>query len=175
MHKLIVFTIVAVMSFEYLVSEGLLPPLFSYVPEIFAMVAAILVIVAGVRSRFQFVRPVYWLAFGALALVVICGAIANQMEPGPVFAGIRQYLRALPFFFLPAVLEIKERQLRAQLLLLSAFCLLQLPIAGMQRMATYARGGTTGDETVGTLMNSASLTVFLVAAACVLTGFSPLP
>ena len=171
MYKLIIFTIVAVLSFEYLVYEGLLPPLFSYVPEILAMVVAVLVIVAGVRSRFQFVRPVYWLAFGALALVVLCGAIANQMEPGPVFAGMRQYLRALPFFFLPAVLEIKERQLRVQLLLLLAFGLLQLPIAGMQRMATFAAGGTSGDDTFGTLMDSATLTLFLVAAVCVLTGF----
>ena len=168
---MIVFTIVAVLSLEYLVYQGLLPPLFSYVPEVLAMVVAILVIVAGVRSRFQFVRPVYWLTFGALALVVLCGAIANQMEPGPVFAGIRHYLRALPFFFLPAVLEIKERQLRVQLLLLSAFGLLQLPIAWAQRMTTVAEGSTTGDHTFGTLMNSATLTLFLVSAACVLTGF----
>ena len=78
-------------------------------------------------------RPVYWIVFGALGLVAVCGAVVNLAEPGPLFAGIRTYLRALPFFFLPAVLAIKERQLRVQLLVLLALCALQLPLAWDQR------------------------------------------
>jgi len=169
-QTLIVFAIIAVLSFEFLASLGWLPQILAFFPEVLAIVAAGLVIVAGVRSRFQYVRPVYWLVFGGLALVIVCGAVANSVEPGPIFAGLRIYLRALPFFFLPAALQLKERQLQVQLLLLLAFGLLQLPIAALQRLATTARGGITGDDTFGTLMSGPTLSVFLVCAVCVLTG-----
>jgi len=171
MHTLIVAAIVSVLSFEFLADLKWLPQLFKFFPEFFAIVAAVLIIVAGVRSRFQYVRSVYWLLFGAFLLIVICGAVVNRLEPGPIFAGLRIYLRALPFFFLPAVLELKENQLRVQLLLLLAFCLLQIPLAAAQRMATMARGGITGDETFGTLMSGSFLSLFLISAVCVLTGF----
>ena len=124
----------------------------------------------GYRNRFQFVRPIYWLIFGALGLVAVCGAVVNQVEPGPLFAGIRNYLRALPFFFLPAVLAMKERQLRVQLLVILALCALQLPLAWYQRMS-MPPNRATGDFTFGTLMDSGILSVFLICAACVLTGF----
>jgi len=168
---------VAVLSFEFLADYGWLPQLLTYSPEVLAMVAGVLVIVAGVRSRFKYVRPAYWLVFGGLLLIIVCGAVVNHLEPGPIFAGLRTYLRALPFFFLPAVLEIKERQLRVQLLLLLVIGLLQLPIAWDQRMVTFTSGPATGDSiyagdsTYGTLMSSSFLTLYLVSAVCVLTGF----
>jgi len=171
MQTLIIASIVAVFSIEYFVSNDWLPQIITYFPEVLGVVAAVMVIFAGMRSRFQYVHPVYWLAFGGLVIIVVCGAVVNRLEPGPIFAGLRIYLRALPFFFLPAVFEIRENQLRVQLLLLLAIGLLQLPIASAQRIATVARRGITGDETFGTLMNSATLTLFLASAACVLTGF----
>ncbi|MEX2343361.1 MAG: hypothetical protein WD647_10615 [Steroidobacteraceae bacterium] len=170
MQFVIVAMILSVMSFEYLVFIGWVPQLLAYAPEILAIAASAAVVFAGVRSRFQYVRPIYWLIFGALGLVAICGAVANLLEPGPLFAGIRTYLRALPFFFLPAVLAVKERQLRVQLLVLLALCALQLPLAWYQRI-TMPPGHLTGDRTFGTLMGSGILSLFLICVACVLTGF----
>jgi hypothetical protein len=86
-------------------------------------------------------------------------------------------LRALPFFLLPAVLLINEKQLGSQSRLLLVICLLQLPLAWTQRMAVsslqdMSRNYALGmDYTYGTLMGSGLLSLFLIAAACVLTGF----
>ncbi|MEO8464145.1 MAG: hypothetical protein ABI640_02300 [Gammaproteobacteria bacterium] len=171
MQFLILSMIVAVMSFPFLTSRGVLPQVFNYAPEIVALVACVTVVIVGVRSRFRYVRPVYWLIFGALLLATVCGAVANLLEPGPLFAGIRTYLRALPFFFLPAVVLFKERQLRTQLLLLLALCAIQLPLTWAQRMGPLAiKYSHTGDVVFGTIMDSGILSVFLICAACVLTG-----
>jgi hypothetical protein len=181
MQALILAMIVSVVTFPYLVREaGWLSRWFLYTPEILSMIAAGYVLVVGVQSRFRFVRPVYWLVFGALILLIVVSAIVNQLQPGPMFAGIRNYLRAMPFFFLPAVMLITDRQLRTQLTVLLVLCLIQLPLAYQQRLQTIAsaarRGileteGTTGDLTIGTLMGSGLLTLFLIGAACVLTSF----
>ena len=148
------FSIVTVMSVQYLIGKGWLPSNFKFAPEILGMIAASIVVVAGVRDKFRFVRPVYWLIFSGLAIVMASGAIANQLQPGPMFAGFRFYLWSLPFFFLPMVTFIRERELRIQLLLLLAFCFVQIPIAWDQRQMTTLAGATTGDWTTGTLVNT---------------------
>lgn len=171
MQAFIISAFVIVLSAGFLVDRGWAPQVLVYLPEIFGVIAAIVVIVAGTRRRFRYVRPVYWLIFGAFVVVIVCGAIGNRLEPGPIFAGLRIYLRALPFFFLPAVLNIEVRQLRVQLLILLALSLLQLPIAAEQRWTTWARGAYSGDFTFGTLMNSGHLSLYLISAASVLAGF----
>ncbi len=172
MQALILAMIVAVTTFRYFVSVEWLPDIFSYVPEVLSILAAVYVVVSGGQDRFQYVRPVYWLVFGGLLMGVVCGAIVNGLDTGPMFAGIRTNLRALPFFFLPAVLLVTEKQLRSQLAILVAICFAQLPIAWFQRtMVPQARITFTGDYTFGTIMSSGMLTLFLVGAACVLTGF----
>jgi hypothetical protein len=45
----------------------------------------------------------------------------------------------MPMFFLPAVFEVNESQLRAQLRLLLAIALVQVPISGQRELArTFA-------------------------------------
>ena len=177
MHVLILVTLLAATSFEFLVSKGLLPSVMKFVPELLAMLAFTYVLVAGVQNRFKFVHAAYWMVFSAMLLVIACGAIVNAVDPGVIFAGVRKYLRAIPLFLLPAVLLVRERNLQAQLTLLFAICLAQLPIAWQQRSATMADAArrqlvyASGDPTFGTIMNSGWLTLFLVSAACVLTAF----
>lgn len=171
MHKFILTMIVVVTCTPYVVSQGWLPTTLDYLPEVLSLIVCVVVIVRGVESRFQHVRPMYWLIFGGLIVGVICGVLVNQLAPGPMFAGLRNYLRALPFFFLPAVFLIDEQQLRTQLKVLLGIGLLQLPLAWSQRMGTIAAGAITGDRTFGTLMGSGTLSLFLIAAACILTGF----
>lgn len=172
MNALVLAMIVAVTTFRFFVSRGWLPNLFTYVPEVLSILAAVYVVVSGGQNRFQYVRPVYWLVFGTLLVGVICGAIVNDLDTGPMFAGLRTNLRALPFFLLPAVLLITEKQLRTQLAILVAVCFVQLPIAWYQRVIeSGSRITFTGDYTFGTIMSSGMLSMFLVGAACVLTGF----
>lgn len=169
MQFLVYGIITSAVTFEYLSTFG--PSLLPYVQELMAGAAAAVVVAAGVRHRFQNVLPGYWLIFGALAVILLCGLLTNGVDSGPTFAGMRLYLRALPFFFLPAVVTFSERQIKAQLLLILALAVLQLPIALDQRLATFARGFLSGDRTIGTLQGSGDLSIFLICVASVVLAF----
>ena len=162
--------ITSVLSFEYLASLGA-PGWLPYTQEIAALVAAVVVVGAGVHQRFRDVRPIYWLVFGALAVDVLCGLIVNAVDAGPMFAGVRHYLRAIPFFFLPAVVAFSEQQVRRQIFLILGFSLIQLPLALDQRLKTFAAGYLSGDRTFGTLMSSGHLSIFLICVASVIFAF----
>jgi hypothetical protein len=157
-------------TFEYLVGQGWLPQLARYMVELYGAGILLYVVAAGARDRFRFVRPAYWILFGAVVLDMVCGVLANDVAPGPIFAGLRIYARAIPFFFLPAVVRFSNRQIKTQLLLLLAILIAQLPVAARQRMTTLAVGGITGDTTMGTLMDSSSLSIVLIGGIAVMVG-----
>ena len=170
MNIIILSMILAVTTFEYLTQIDLLPRAAKFTPEVLSAIVALLVLVYGTRNRFQFVRPAYWLVFGAIVVTMVCGAVANSVDAGPLFSGMRRYLRPMPLFFLAAAYAFSERQIRSQLMLLLVLCLPQFPIALSQRLARTAQGGFTGDTTTGMLSNSGFLSIFLVCAACLLTA-----
>jgi hypothetical protein len=149
-----------------------LPPYFAFVPEILGALVLLYVVIAGSRSRFRYVRAEYWLAFGGIAAVIICGIFANAVGPGPIFAGIRYYLRAMPLFFLPAVYVFSEQQIRQQLRWLTVICLIQLPLAVRERLHVIDQGRWSGDSVVGTVEDSSALSIILISAVCVLTAMA---
>ena len=171
MQYLVYGIIVASLGFEYLASQGLAPSRAPYAQELLAMAAAAVVVALGVQQRFRNVAAIYWLVFGGIALTLLCGIFVNGVGTGPTFAGLRTYARAIPFFFLPAVALFSEEQVKRQLLLVLGFSVVQLPIAIEQRMTTFARGYFSGDRTVGTIMNSGHLSIFLLCVASVLFAF----
>jgi len=170
MQFVVLTLLVVATTFDYMVGEGWLPPLAKYIVELYGAGVLLYVVAAGARDRFRYVRPVYWILFGSIVLTMVCGVLANNEAPGPIFVGLRLYARAIPFFFLPAVVRFSNRQIKTQLLLLLAILVVQLPIAARQRMTTLAVGGITGDTTMGTLMNSSALSIVLVAGIAVLLG-----
>src|SRR5690606_7227058 len=129
MQKLALFMIVAVTTVEFFVVGDKwerfrwLPKPLAYLPELTGVAAIVLVVALGVQTRFRFVRPTYWIVFGLLLLTAAAGAIANNVEAGVRFAGLRNYLRALPWFFIPAVYLFGDRILRQQLRWLLVICL----------------------------------------------------
>ena len=143
------------------------PSSVSYTVELLGAIALVYVVVAGVRGRFEGVRATYWLVFGALALVILCGVAVNGVGSGPIIAGLRTYLRALPWFFVPMVYAYSEDKLRTQIRLLLVICLIQVPIAIRQRVQTgddqFGFVAITGDWTTGTLGDAGILCIFLVA------------
>ena len=171
MQFLVYAIITSSLCFEYLGDQGYAPSSIAYAQELLAVVAVLVVVVGGVQQRFGNVAAGYWLVFGALAVTVLCGLLTNGVESGPIFAGLRAYLRAIPLFFLPAVVLFSPRQVKAQLLLVLAFAVAQLPISLDQRLTTFARGYLSGDRTIGTLADSAFLSVFLICVAAVLFAF----
>lgn len=171
MNAFVLAMIAAVMLSGWAVNEYQLPRLLKLLPEAFSALALLLVVAYGVRDRFRNVRPAYWFAFAAMSLSLACGAVANGVDAGPVVTGLRNFVRAVPFFLLPAVYCFGERQLRTQLGLILLLCVPQLPLAIMQRNKALAFGNTSGDDVVGTLLLSGTLSIFLICVACVLTAF----
>jgi hypothetical protein len=155
---------------DYLIQLFDLPSIARFVPEFMSAVVIVYVFVAGTRDRFRRVAPKYWLIFGALAVVILCGIINNRPGAGPVISGMRFYFRAAPFFFLAAVLPMSEEQLNRQLKVLLWLSFLQLPIAGYQRWVVYDAGRFSGDPVQGTLMDSGILSMLLICGVLILTG-----
>ncbi len=154
-------------TFDYLGEVNVLPRSARYLFEVLAAYMLLYVVVMGVRDRFQNVRAPYFFIFGAIFIVMLCGLLLNQVAPGPLFTGMRNYFRPIPLFFLPAVLAFTDRQLLNQLKTLLLVALVQIPIAVLQRLHTT---NGTGDNTVGTLHNSAHLSLFEIGGICLLGG-----
>jgi hypothetical protein len=162
-------TIFGVTVGAYLTSTGVVPGVLKFLPEMLSAVATLYVLAAGARQRFNLVNHKYWIAFGALVIVLLCGVFSNDVAPGPIISGMRYYLRAIPFFFLPAVYDFKDWQLRRYLRVLAAICLLQVPIAALERHDIMATGHTSNADAVyGTLMQTGVLALFLVCALCLM-------
>ncbi len=170
MQSIVLLLLGIATTFDYLASMNWIPHLAVYIYELLTGVVLIYVLTMGVRDRFQFVRSAYWLLFSAIIVVLICGLVLNQVDPGPMFTGLRFYLRALPLFFLPAVCLFSDQQIKTQMRLLLVIAFAQLPLAVHQRMSSRALGGVTGDTTFGTLMDSSYLSIYLIGVACVLTA-----
>ena len=170
MQNLTLFMLLVVTTTEFLAKGdhwgrwAILPNGVTYLPELLGMAAAAYVVFAGVRSRFQFVRPQYWLVFAILIVGIACGIAVNRVEAGPIFAGLRNYVRAIPWFFVAAVYAYSQRQVETQIRWLFAIALVQVPLAVQQRMSTAATDRFTGDWTSGTLLISSVLSIFLISA-----------
>jgi hypothetical protein len=170
MQFLVMLMMLIATTFDFFVAENWLPGAARYLVEVIGAIVLLYVVAAGVGDRFRFVRPAYWIAFGAFLLTMACGVVANHVEPGPLFAGLRSFLRGMPLFFLAAVVKFTDRQIKAQLWLLLGISIVQLPLAVHQRIATLAYGGITGDLTFGTLMNSSTLSIFLICGIAIVMG-----
>src|SRR5580658_2682446 len=146
---------------------GWLPSFCKFLPEVFSLIAAAFVGIRGVHQAFRFVDAKYLIVFGTLLLVVVCGVLVNQVPPGPILAGMRYFLRAIPFFFVPAVFEFTDRQLKQLMGLILGLAFLQIPIACLQRYRLATTGHTSGDNVFGTLMQSGDLSIFLICVLAV--------
>ncbi len=155
---------------DYLIQLLGLPPVARFAPELMSSVVILYVFVAGTRDRFRLVARKYWLIFGAMIVVILCGIIDNSPGAGPVISGMRFYFRAAPFFFLAAVLPISEEQIMRQLKLLLGLAFIQIPIAGYQRWLVYDAEKFSGDSVQGTLLDSGILSMFLICGVLILTG-----
>ena len=167
MQYVMFLTILAVTTGSFLASVHAAPSLLKYAPEALSAVLTIYVAVAGARTRFRYVAPRYWLILGALALILIGGALINSMAPGPLLQGCRFYLRAMPLFLLPAVFDFSDAQIRGQLRLLLGISLLQLPLSIFQRYQVLTAFRMSGDPVFGTLMISSIESIFLIAGICI--------
>jgi hypothetical protein len=170
MQTFVLVIMCCAMLSDFIVYSLGLPAATHFIPEVLSGIVTVYVLVVGTRSGFRLVAPKYWLVFGALAIVMLCGIIINGTGAGPIISGMRFYLRGVPLFLLAAVLPITDMQLRRQFKLLLGLAFIQVPLTVYQRWAVMSQGGFSGDTVRGTVFDSGVLTMFLVCAVLILTG-----
>ncbi|HWM65651.1 MAG TPA: hypothetical protein VNO35_03635 [Steroidobacteraceae bacterium] len=144
--------------------------LVKFVPEVMAIIIACAVFFEGVRKGFPNVATKYWIALGSMAFIVICGILTNSVGSGPVFGGIRVYVRSMPLFLVPAVFTFSDEQIKTQVKLMLGIGLLQIPVSIYQRYVIWAAGRFSGDDVRGTAADSGILSIILICMALVLLG-----
>jgi hypothetical protein len=170
MHALVITIFLASTLGEYLSTSSNGPGALKLIPEMLSTLLAVFVVLLGMRRGFGLVSARYWLVFGLILLIIICGILANGEGSGPIIAGARYYLRAIPLFILPAVYQFTDKQLRQQMQVILAICLVQVPIACYQRWIIYSQDRWSGDGVYGTMMESGILSLVLICTVFVLTG-----
>lgn len=162
-HSLVVALIVVVFTVEYLVKErGLLHPYLVLVPEFLSAIAMLIVlarIMAGVRIALD---RRYVLFLVVLIVLMLLGFLLQDVPPGAAVAGIRSYLKFIPFFLLPAVYRFTPEQLRKQFKILLCILVLETPLAIYQRFFEFANQMDTGDPVRGTTPTSSALSMLLI-------------
>ena len=133
MHALVLILILAATLVDALVQAFHLIGYVRLIPEVFSLIAVVVILMRGVRYGFTLVAPKYWFVFGLLSVIILCGILTNDVGPGPTLAGMRTYLRAIPLFLLPAVYPFTDKQLQQQLKLILAIALIQIPLTVYQR------------------------------------------
>jgi hypothetical protein len=171
MHVLVLILILAATLVDCLVQAFNLVGYLRLIPEVFSLIAVIVILMRGVRYGFTFVAPKYWFVFGLLSVIILCGILTNDVGSGPTLAGMRSYLRAIPLFLLPAVYPFTDKQLQQQIKLILAIALIQIPITVYQRYVIYSAQRFSGDDVRGTLVDSGVLSIFLICCTLLAVGF----
>lgn len=172
MHIVVMLIMVAIMVLDFLAARAGAPAVLKFVPEMLSAVVILYVLFEGVRKRFPNVALKYWLVFGAVSVIMVCGIVANGVGTGPTLAGIRSYVRAVPLFLLPAVCEFTDRQRMQQFKLMLGLALLQVPVAIYQRYIVWYQERFSGDSVAGTVLHSGGLSIILISFVLVLGGFT---
>lgn len=166
---LIYITMIAILFFDWLVFNlNIGSRIITWVPEICSSILFVYIgFTAAINKKFHMDRK-YIIVIIIYLLHIVIGWIVNQVSPGVVFSGLRTYFKFLPFFFLPAVYDFRERELKSYLIFMLIFSFIQCPVALYQRFVSYA-GFLSGDVIGGTLGDSGDmssrLTLYLIFVA----------
>lgn len=112
----------------------------------------------------------YVALFAVFFATAMMGAVANDVQPGAVFSGLRNTMLYLPFFLVPLVYRFTQEELYQQFRWLMVLALIQLPIAAYQYITTPFMAKTL-DHVAGTLLISSFLSIFLISCAAVLWSY----
>jgi hypothetical protein len=162
-HGLVISMLLSVFTIDYLVHDRqLLSSYFILIPELLSALAMLVVFgrfVTGARVHFD------W-SYGAFLVVLLTtialGFALQNVPTGPMVAGVRNYLKFLPFLLLPAFYPFTPEQLRKQLVLFYVLLALETPLALYQRFVEFASRMGTGDPVRGTANTSSALSMLLL-------------
>lgn len=140
------------------------------VPEALSMVALLIVIARVIGGRRIELDWRYGAFFGLFFFILLFGFLAQSVPAGPVVAGLRNYVKFIPFFLLPAVYPFSSRQLKTQFVVVLVILLLQSPLAVFQRFVQFADRMHTGDPIRGMTTSSSSLTLLMMCMIALLVA-----
>jgi hypothetical protein len=171
MSFLIVLLFVSVFVTGHLVQRlELVPSYWALVPELLSMIALLIVLARLIGGRSVALDWRYGAFFALFFFVLLFGYLAQSVPAGPIVAGLRNYVKFIPFFLLPTVYPFTAHQLAVQLRCLVAILLVQTPLAVYQRFVEFADRMHTGDPVRGMTSSSSALTILMVCAIALLVS-----
>jgi hypothetical protein len=163
MNFLVISLFIVVFFVDLLTKKlDLISRYFVVLPELLSAIALLILVARSVAGKRWQLDWRYCAFFGLLLLILMVSAVAQSVSSGAVVAGLRQHLRFLPFFLLPAVYEFSARQLRSQLIVLMTLLSIQLPVVVYQRFYQFGHKMHTGDVVTGTTSESGGLSLVLI-------------
>ncbi|MGI9259348.1 MAG: hypothetical protein ACR2QQ_10960 [Gammaproteobacteria bacterium] len=164
MNFLVCTLFVVIFLIEYVTGLGIVSRYAILIPEMFSAIAVLMIFARLVAGRGMAIRSKYLAALGVLALIMLIGIVAQGVASGTIIAGMRGYLKYLPFFLLPAVYDFSDRQLKVQFSVLAVLLVIQTPLTVYQRFVEYVSRMHTGDYIIGTLSTASSLSLLVMCA-----------
>lgn len=170
MQYLIYILFIAIFSAEFLLSKlGLTLKAFALLPEMISFVCGLFVLLFFAFNKNMRIPLRYLFFYLALTIHITIGLVGNFVQPLTIFAGLRIYLKFLPFYFLPIAYHQTDCQIGRQLKFLLVIAVVQLPLSVYQRLIEFQFA--SGDYIAGTLGTAPMMTLFLVSTISVLIGF----
>ena len=163
-------TIAAAFVADYVDLLRLLGPAARLVPlatELGSGLLFVMVMLEIGRNKQLHLSPKY-LLIGVLILAHFAlGSIVNSMSSGAFLAGLRDYVKFLPLFLVPAAFNFSEKDLARLFKFLLVMCFIQFPVCLYQRLLIYP-DSPTGDVVRGTLPSGSMTTILMVTAIAML-------
>ena len=156
---------------DYLALDlGLISRKVTWLPELISGAALIMILLSAAANRSIALKPKFLTFFFVFGIHILVGIIVNMVSPGAIFAGLRTYLKYLPFFLLPAVYDYSDEEIKKQLKFLLFLAVLQFPVVLYQKFVQFSGRGT-GDVITGTVGESGVLSIVLICTIAVLLSF----
>jgi hypothetical protein len=169
---MIILFIPLIFLLDYLALKlGIIPRALTILPEMFsAIIVTIIVLRIGIDKGIA-IGGKYIFLLIILLFHYLSGLFIESVSSGVAIAGARNYLKYLPFFFLPAICGFDENQMRKQMYVILLFAILQCPLTIYQRFVQFSHKMHTGDPVTGMLSTSGLVTVLSSCVIAVLMGF----
>ena len=168
MNKLLYSLFLSLFFLDYFhYNLGITPRFTTWVPEAFAALTCLIIVLQFACKKTVFINIKYIILILLFLAIMLIGIVLNTVSAGPIFIGMRVYLKHLPFFLLPAVYDFSDEEFKNQLLFLMPLLFLQCPLAVYQRLFQF-RGLLTGDVVTGTLEVSSALSVTMICSIAII-------
>jgi len=171
MNLLLYLLFISLFILDFLaLRTGAVPKALNYIPEILSAIAFLVVCAHIAKNRIFFIPARYIIFFALFIIFLIIGILANHVQPGAIFSGIRKYFRYAPFFLLPFVYRFSDKEISKIVKVLLIFSLLQLPVVIYQKLVVF-KLRSTGDVIEGTILGSGKLAVFLICSITIVLAY----